>query len=672
MTPRLLLTQISTVILFALLCNSAIAQTNFAKVIAERKGESSYLLTVNFTVPNGMRIYAVTDSSLGLETIALHFEGGNIRKEGPQSLQGKTERFQDPIFNTRLPVIRENFTLTQQISLEGNIPDSITLRITGFAADSASFIPVEETIRLALEGGQAQSSLRLQNFNLQQPLGNCGEQLTTDGDSLWLIFLKGLAGGLLALLMPCIFPMIPVTVSFFMNRSASRKQGLRNGFLYGFFITAIYLLASLPFHLAGNVNPQIFNTISTNQWVNIAFFVIFVLFALSLFGLFELKLPGNWANTAGQKGGLTSIAGIFFMALTLAIVSFSCTGPILGILLVNSIGEGNGAWALTAGMAGFGLALAIPFATFALFPQWMKRLPKSGGWMDTLKVALGFIELALAIKFLSNADLVEHWGILPREIFILLWFLLTLGLAIYLLRVVPAATGRWSASPGTLFSGIITLFFAAYLFTGLLPSGRNGLTILSGLAPPASYSLYAAETKHNIPEPDYINQYDEALELAKRTGKPILLDFTGWACVNCRKMEELVWSQPEVSGLIREKLILVSLYVDDRKPLLPAEQGSYRDATGELRQLKTVGDKWAGFQARNFGQVTQPMYALLSPDGQLLSHPVGYTPNAMEYRQWLLCGVAAISNTTRPTDLPQTASPVTVNPYNPSAVNQVP
>lgn len=659
MTPRSLLTQLSTILLFALLGNPAMAQTNFATANTQRTGENTYLLTVNFTVPAGMRIYAVTDSSLGLETITLHFDGGNIRKDGTQSIQGKTERFQDPIFNSQLPVIRENFTLKQQISLEGTIPDSISLRITGFAADSANFIPIEETSRLALEGGLAQGSLRLQNFNLLNPISNCGEQLTKEGDSLWLIFLKGLAGGLLALLMPCIFPMIPVTVSFFMNRSASRRQGLRNGFLYGLFITVIYLLASLPFHLAGNVNPQIFNTISTNQWVNIAFFVIFVLFALSLFGLFELKLPGNWANTAGQKGGLTSIAGIFFMALTLAIVSFSCTGPILGILLVNSIGEGNGAWALTVGMAGFGLALAIPFAIFALFPQWMKRLPKSGGWMDTLKVALGFVEMALAIKFLSNADLVEHWGILPREIFVLLWFLLAVGLAIYLLRIVPANNGRWSASPGTLFSGIITLFFAAYLFSGLLPSGRNGLTILSGLAPPASYSVYTAEKKLNIPEPNFINQYEEALALAKRTGKPVLLDFTGWACVNCRKMEELVWSQPEVSGLIREKFILVSLYVDDRKPLPPAEQASYRDAGGQLRQLQTMGDKWAGFQALNFGQVTQPMYALLNPDGQLLSHPVGYTPDANEYRQWLLCGISTLQPVNEP-------APVTINPYNPN------
>jgi len=634
------------------LCPFLRAESPFAtSVKTERLSGAHYRITVQFLLRTGVHIYREADSSLGLEPLRMQWEGAQVTPQGGlRLLDGKVERLADPLFDHKpLAVLRGNFTLQQDILIGGAVPDSIDLLLTGFAAETDQFNPIEERLRIGLEGGEARSGLKLEGFNLRAPLGDCGEDIAEGTDSLWLIFAKGMAGGLLALLMPCIFPMIPVTVSFFMHRSASRREGIRNGLLYGNFIFLVYLIASLPFHLAGNINPQIFNTISTNQWVNLAFFLIFVLFALSLFGLFELRLPGAWANTTGQKGGLATTAGIFFMALTLAIVSFSCTGPILGILLVNSIGEGgNGAWALTSGMAGFGLALALPFALYALFPQWMKRLPRSGGWMDRLKVALGFIELALAIKFLSNADLVEHWGLLPREIFVLLWFLLALGLAIYLFRILPmGATGRWRPGAGAILSGLLAIAAAAYLFGGLLPSGRQGLKLLSGLAPPASYSLYPAEKGSSIPEPQFTNRYEEALALAKTTGKPVLLDFTGWACVNCRKMEELVWSKPEVSWLIREKFILVSLYVDDRKPLPSAEQGTYRDATGQLRQLKTLGDKWAGFQALNFGQVTQPLYALISPDGKLMSHPVGYTPNAADYAEWLRCGLKTLNQSTR-------------------------
>lgn len=612
------------------------------KVHAEVKGNGQYLLHVQVQVKKGMRIYQSTDTSLGLEPVKISFRTAGIEAK-ELTVIGTPSQINDPLFDGKqLLIFKAGFSLQQLIELKGVIPSSIELLLTGFAASEDSFEPFEEKVRIPIEGGTAVTvthSLKDPRINVHAPLAACSEQVTAKTDSLWLVFLKGLAGGLLALLMPCIFPMIPVTVSFFMYRSGNRKVGIRNGLLYGLYIFLIYLVASLPFHLAGTINPQIFNTISTNMWVNLAFFLVFVIFALSLFGLFELKLPGGWANTAGQKSGLASQFGIFFMALTLAIVSFSCTGPILGILLVNSIGEGNGAWALTAGMAGFGLSLALPFALFALFPQWMKKLPKSGGWMDRVKVSLAFVELALAIKFLSNADLVEHWGILPREMFILLWLVISLLLAGYLLRVPGFLTyRRWMAGTGASIAGLVCLLFTGYLFTGLFPSGRSGLNLLSGLAPPASYSVYEGNLK-DVPHPQFINQYEEALAESKLTGKPLLVDFTGWACVNCRKMEELVWTKPEVKEVIDKNFILVSLYVDDRKLLEASEQGVYQIGKGQEKELRTVGDRWAGFQAANFGQVTQPMYALISPDGTLLSHPIGYTPAPQQYKEWLNCGL---------------------------------
>ncbi len=298
------------------------------------------------------------------------------------------------------------------------------------------------------------------------------------------------------------------------------------------------------------------------------FFIVFIIFAISFFGYFEITLPSGIAGKVDAKGGLSSVSGIFFMALTLVIVSFSCTGVILGTLLVGTAGDG--AWSLTAGMAGFGTALGLPFALFAIFPNWLKSLPKSGGWLDTVKKVLAFVELALAFKFLSNADLVEHWGLLKREVFIGLWILITLGLALYLfgwLRLPHDYKGQ-KISTGRKILGVISVLFAIYLVPGLTNSSRANLKWLSGFPPPLSYSVYHNNKLHEKGlEPQVINDYEKAVLLAQQQNKPILIDFTGWACVNCRKMEEQVWTRPEIAALIKEKYILVSLYVDDRKKL---------------------------------------------------------------------------------------------------------
>ena len=295
-------------------------------------------------------------------------------------------------------------------------------------------------------------------------------------------------------------------------------------------------------------------------------------------------------------------------------------------------------------MAGFGVALALPFALFAMFPNWLKSLPKSGGWLDTVKKILAFAELALAFKFLSNADLVEHWGLLKREVFIGIWIIVALGLAAYLfgwLRLPHDEKGQ-KIAPGRKIAGGIAILFAIYLIPGVTSSVYANLKLLSGFPPPLSYSIYGKENvKHKGVEPAVINDFEKAVELSKKEQKPILIDFTGWACVNCRKMEEQVWTKPEIAALLNEKFILVSLYVDDRKKLPAAERFTYTFKDGKRKEIITIGDKWATFQSENFGQVTQPLYAILNTSGELMTYPVGYTPDAKEYRDWLSCGINA-------------------------------
>ncbi len=470
-------------------------------------------------------------------------------------------------------------------------------------------------------------------------------------NSLWRIFGLGFLGGLLALLTPCVFPMIPLTVSFFTKKAGdeSVRSGLSKAILYGVFIVLVYLTLSIPFHLLDSVNPDILNEISTNVWLNVIFFIIFIFFAFSFFGYYELTLPASWTSITSKGEGVGGILGVFFMALTLSIVSFSCTGPILGSLLAGSLSSDGGAWQLTAGMGGFGVALGLPFALFAMFPNMLKALPKSGGWLNTTKVILGFLELALAFKFLSNADLVEHWGILKIEIFLAIWILVFLGLALYILGKIkfPHDGPLQKLSFFRISSGILVLAFVVYLASGFRINDTTKtftpLTLLSGLAPPVGYSFfYPNDCPNNF---DCFKDLKEGVVYAKKVNKPILLDFTGYACVNCRKMEEHIWPKSNIKPYFEQDYVLISLYVDDKKELPEDQKLMVKRQDGGGRFLENYGHKWAHFQTEFFQSNSQPFYVLLSPDAKtILTPPIGYTPDDQEYESFLDCGLKVLNS----------------------------
>ncbi len=458
------------------------------------------------------------------------------------------------------------------------------------------------------------------------------------GGSLWKIFLLGFVGGLLALVTPCMFPMIPLTVSFFTKGSENKRKGRMNAFLYGAFIVGIYLSFSLPFHILGSVDPEIFNVISTNPWLNLVFFAIFIVFAISFFGYFEITLPSAFVNKMDQNASRFGGAiGIFFMAFTLALVSFSCTGPILGSLLVGAITPDSGPMQLTIGIGGFGLAIALPFALFAMFPGWLNSLPRSGSWLTSVKVVLGFIEVALALKFYSTADMVSHWNTMPYELFLVIWVICAAGIVLYLLGFIRFPHDSPVKKRSAVRWGFITVFGASliYLLLGYRYDEHaktfDAPKLLSGLAPPASYSWIH-------PKPPPLLDLCEAMERSRATGKPIMIDFTGYGCVNCRKMEQFVWSAPGVEQTIEEEYILVSLYVDDREKLPKEEQHRYTTKAGNPKDIVTIGDRWATLEAETFHKVSQPWYALVSPNGELLNAPVG-TSSVEEFKTFLACGL---------------------------------
>ena len=551
----------------------------------------------------------------------------------------------DQIFEIDLPFFDTEATFKQQFEVLDATASEISGEINYQACDDRVCIFRTETFRIALDGSKLkEEELALSEKDLARSaaltldLKNKGvlvRQLgTSSTNSLyWNLFFLGFLGGLIALLTPCVFPMIPLTVSFFLKQGSSLRTGIFNALLYGFFIVLIYVLLSLPFHFLDSLNPEILNTISTNVPLNLIFFAVFVFFAFSFFGYYELTLPASWGNATDEGATRNGSVGIFFMALTLAIVSFSCTGPILGSLLAGSLSADGGAMQLTAGMTGFGVALALPFALFALFPNALNALPKSGGWMTTIKVVLGFLELALALKFLSNADLVSHWGLLKREVFIGIWTLLAFGLTLYLFGLLRFPhEGKVKIAKGRYVLAALSLGFTAYLFLGLIAK-NNTLKLLSGFPPPAFYSLSSSENDCPLGLNCY-KDFEQGLAAAKQQNKPILLDFTGWACVNCRKVEENIWSRPEVFRILNEEVVLISLYVDDRTDLPQAEQFNFKYPNGRVRMIKTIGEQWASFQSLNFNTASQPYYVLMQPDGTLLNAPIQYT-DAATYLGWL-------------------------------------
>ncbi|HET8885529.1 MAG TPA: cytochrome c biogenesis protein CcdA [Salinimicrobium sp.] len=622
----------------------------------EKQNDSIYEITFTATIDAGWHLYSQEDYGEDgpLPTIFTFSENENFELMGKTTESDGVEMF-DKVFEMDIKYF-ENMALFKQKVLVSN-PENVVIEgeVEFMVCDDARCLPPGiYNFALAVGGGEAavktvevsESDLEKTealNLNIK---GSDDLNVEKEEKSFLTIFFLGFIGGLIALLTPCVFPMIPLTVSFFTKSAGNKKKGLGNAILYGFFIFIIYLLLSLPFHLLDSLDPEILNNISTNVTLNIIFFIIFLVFAFSFFGFYEITLPAKWSNKMDDKASsIGGVIGIFFMALTLAIVSFSCTGPILGSLLGGSLTSDGGAMQLSFGMGGFGLALALPFALFALFPNWLNSLPKSGGWLNTVKVVLGFIELGLAFKFLSNADLVEHWGLLKREIFIGIWVVLAIGLALYLFGLIrfPHDGPKQKLTRPRIFMGAISIAFVLYLLPGLTNTEYANLKLLSGFPPPLFYSVYDKESEAPLGLEAY-KDFEKGLAAAKAQGKPILLDFTGWACVNCRKMEEQVWSVPKVFEVINRDYILISLYVDDKRELSEAEQFNYAKPTGGTKEIRTIGDKWATFQTLNFRNNSQPYYVLLSPDLDLLSEPTGYTPDAQEYYEWLKNGVETFNN----------------------------
>lgn len=535
-------------------------------------------------------------------------------------------------------------------------PDTTELAATntspGDTAVTKSFSTGPSCYAKVTEGNKLDQRIASVMESYEKPLGDCGKEAVTRDLGLLWTFLFGFLGGLIALLTPCVFPMIPLTVSFFTKGSKDRKSGMRNGILYGLSIIVIYVTIGLL--ITAIFGATALNALSTNWIANTLFFLIFLFFAFSFFGYYEITLPSWLANKSDAMADKGGHFGIFFMAFTLAIVSFSCTGPIIGSALVESATHAVGPFVV---MFGFSLALALPFGLFAAFPAWLNSLPKSGSWMTSVKVVLGFLELALAFKFLSVADMTSHWGILKYELFMALWVIIFAGMTIYLFGKIrfphDSPIKKLSNTRKALAS--LSLIWTLYLVTGFFYNSANASydskLLLSGLAPPAHYNYFLEEGKLDpaikAKYPSYskaannlncFKDYCEGLAYAKEVGKPVLLDFTGYGCVNCRKTEEHIWVNDRVRKMINEDYVLISLYVDDKQKL---DEMLY--STSREEKLRDVGDVWADLQIVNFKQNSQPLYVLMTPDEKVLAKPRGYKEGVNEYADYLKCGLNTYS-----------------------------
>jgi len=644
------------------------------KSSVEKLSETEYNLVTTATLDKGWHLYSQTVPKGGpIPTVFTYKPNANYKLIGPTIEEvGVTE--DDKTFNMRIKYFVKKATFKQKIALQNPVA-TIDADVEFMVCDEVRCLPPKiktfvfnapkgsgtktktNTIKANLSDNEANTLLYgITNKDLALPVvslndletnnTNASIEDTNDNSSLVSIFLIAFFSGFAALFTPCVFPMIPMTVSYFTKQSKNKSTGIKNAILYGLSIIAIYvLLGSLITFIFG---ADALNRLSTNVWFNIAFFAILVFFALSFFGFYEITLPSSWSTKIDDQADRSGFLGIFFMALALAIVSFSCTGPIVGTLLVEAASKGG--IAPIIGMLGFSLAIAIPFALFAAFPGWLNSLPKSGGWMTSVKVVLGFLELALAFKFLSNADLVQHWNLLKIEPFLIIWILIFGCLALYLFGKIkfPHDSPIKKLSFPRIALGILALSFTIYLASGFRVNKDTNtfkpLSLLSGLTPPVHYSF----TKP-IDCPNNLNCFKDlkkGLAHAKKVNKPILLDFTGYACVNCRKMEEHVWPIKKIDDVLRNDYVLISLYVDDKKELPKEEQIVVNRINGETRKLTNYGHKWSHFQTIFFKTNTQPYYVLVKSDGaEVLNTPVGYTPNPTEYLNWLKDGKEKSLNT---------------------------
>ena len=597
-----------------------------------------YQISFNAEIIDGWKLYSQFSPEEGSVATSFEFIDNNnnyladeIFNEDPYIIG------YDNVFKMDLYYFEGKANFNQSIKLNNKDVNQIKIEVEYSSCDDELCIFRNETFNIVLDKSKKivqddnvtlDDIKKYNSLELQLDKSNYNSVDVVQSSNYFEIFIFGLLAGFLALLTPCIFPMIPLTVSYFIDQKKLKYNSLTSASLYGFFIVLIYILLSVPFHLFDSLSPNILNTISTNVYVNITFFLVFIFFAISFFGYFDIVIPSNIISGSEKKSEKGGVVGIFFMSLTLALVSFSCTGPILGSLLAGSLSSAeSGAMQLSSGMLGFGFALALPFTFLAFYPKYLSLIPKSGIWLKKLKVSLGFIELALAFKFLSNADLVEGWGILKREVFLIIWILIFLTMSMYLFG---SYFGKLKFNFKSL-SGWFFMFFSFYLISGLYDS-RN-VRFLSGILPPEFYSI--EEKVNDCPLGlKCFKDFQDGKNYAIENEKIILLDFTGWACANCRRMEENVWSKPAIFNLLDNNFVIISLYVDDRTKLSIEEEFKFLNNSGNIQYVNNIGRKWSLFQRINFNNASQPYYVTMLPSGKVLTEPIQFT-SEKNFKNWL-------------------------------------
>jgi thiol:disulfide interchange protein len=645
----------------------------------EKKSENNFLISLNAIIENEWHVYSQFTPDGGPLPLEISFtnQKGNYNLVG-KAKEGKTRTAYNDIFEVNETFFEKKAQITQEITVTNkglktieivinyqackevciNLEKKFSIALpaksvgaeattaTGITADSA----VDSANSLSVATTVVDTAAVTSPAVAASSTENVSDETPATEHGLWAIFFIAFLSGFAALLTPCVFPMIPMTVSFFTKQSKNKATGIRNAIIYGISIIVIYVVLGLL--VTGIFGADALNALSTNVWFNLIFFVLLLVFASSFLGAFEIMLPNSWANKVDSQADRGGIIGILFMALALAIVSFSCTGPIVGTLLVEAASKGG--IAPVIGMLGFSSALALPFMLFAMFPGWLNSLPKSGGWLNTVKVFLGFLELALAFKFLSNADLVLQLHILEREMFIAIWIAIFGVLSLYLFGKItlPHDSPVGHISVGRLYMGLLTLIFTFYLIPGLWGAP---LKLISAFPPPMEYSespngvggsakltsiAVLPEGAKNGPHGIVVfDDYESGLAYAKEVNKPIMLDFTGFACVNCRKMENNVWSDPKVLSILKDKVVVISLYVDDKREL-PKKDQFISKTTGE--EIETIGDKWTDFMISKYKTNTQPLYVLTDLEGNNLNtaKPTISYVGVKEYQAWLEAGIA--------------------------------
>ena len=595
-------------------------------------------VSFNLSIADGWHVYSANLGGTGpteAEMVIDNISGAEML--GGLQFVGKEEEKFDNLFDMQVRYFSDKVTFIQTFIVEDTYYIEGALQYG--ACDDESCLPPQKCEFVYNKGAAANAQLSDSGSNVESLLSSplwkpvdfskFEDASANAPKGLWGILLAGMLGGLLAIFTPCVWPIIPMTVSMFIKRAGSRKESIRDAIVYGFSIIVIYVGLGLLITLLFGASAL--NALATHAIPNLIFFVLLVVFALSFFGLFEITLPSSWSTMMSSKSRSgAGLASIFFMAFTLCLVSFSCTGPIIGFLLVEAV-SGEGMLMPMMGMLGFAVALALPFSLFAMFPNWLKSAPKSGDWMDKLKVVLGFIELAFALKFFSVADMAYGWGILSRNTFIVLWIILSLLLGLYLLGLLKfkkREEGEERVKPAKLeiALAILCFGFAIYLVPGLK---GEPLKAISAFAPPMTTQKNANAEK--MLEAQFTN-YEEGLAYAKKVGKPVLLDFTGFGCVNCRKMEAVVWVDSRVKQKIEEDFVLVSLYVDDKTPL---DRTIVMEEGGKTTKVRTVGDKWSLLERYKFGANAQPFYVILDSEGNLLSGSYTFEPDVDKFLDFL-------------------------------------